>query len=499
MPCFKRERNLSVGPQRGKRNGKDVVIKPVRPRSMKYHGLLGMGFVSQHLVVDNNWSPDSLNEQFTLMNDLLTRRRIYSLHQKEANRRRLCSESKRLKAQCVDGRLKLQNISTGNNAHEIRNYLIKRTDMQRLYQRMPIDQILENINQRTFVMRKERDRLSNRLDQLKRKYNQLLIDRSDVENRIIYENEFVLEEEVMSRVLLKKIENSSVRLRAIRTINTTYKKMVQVLSQDEIFYEPILRSLDDDIEDQTNMIKHILYLGMPAINEFNELNREFKLLDERSRKNLREKLKILVSLQKPAAVVGPPKDKLKPVTAEDTQRYVRETRSMASLKNQSRSIEETIKNLKYVTLCSQAKEIFPRVKGQVQNNKSLRRKIENDLQAHHMLRSKMKCTTVLDEVLVNNLSEEEVNRLERIRELKIILNKDEDFEQSVMDHINNCADIYVMLRVSIWNLNAILQNVDHDPRNFTCRYPNSYLKLPLLKFELFDMRALPPGFYEEDS
>lgn len=73
MPCFKRERNLSVGPQRGKRDGKDVVIKPVRPRSMKFHGLLGMGFASQHLIVDNNWSPDSLNEQFTFMNELLSK------------------------------------------------------------------------------------------------------------------------------------------------------------------------------------------------------------------------------------------------------------------------------------------------------------------------------------------------------------------------------------------------------------------------------------------
>ncbi|XP_064550290.1 uncharacterized protein LOC135436578 [Drosophila montana] len=500
MPCFKRERSLSLGPRRAKRgNGKDVVIKPVRPRSVKFHGLLGMGFVSQHLFVDNNWTPDSLNEQFTLMRDLLTRRRIYNLHEKEANRRLLRKESKRLKTQCTDGRIKLQNISTGNNAHEIRNMLINRTDMQRLYQKMPIDQVLENINQRTFVMRKERDRLSNRLDQLKRKYNQLLIDRAEVENRIRYENEFVLEEELVSRVLLKKIENSSVRLRAIRTINTTYKKMVQVLSQDEIFYEPVLHSLDDDIEDQSNMIKYILFLGMPAINKFNVLNREYKLLDEKSRKNLQAKLKILASMQKPAAVVGPPKDKEKPVTSEDpNDRYVRETRSMASLRAQSSLIEDTIKNLKYITTCSQAREIFPRVKGELQNNKSLAREIANDLQAHHMLRSKMKYTTVLEQVLVNNLSEEEINRLERIRELKKILKEDEDFEQSLVDYINNCANIYVMLRVSIWNLIAILQNVDRNPRHFNFRYPNSYLKLPLLKFELLDMHVMPPGFYEED-
>lgn len=47
--------------------------------------------------------------------------------------------------------------------------------MQRLYQRMPIHQVVDNINQRTFVMRKERDRLECRLGQLKDRYKEILV------------------------------------------------------------------------------------------------------------------------------------------------------------------------------------------------------------------------------------------------------------------------------------------------------------------------------------
>lgn len=80
-----------------------------------------------------------------------------------------------LRLVCANGRIKLRNISWGNNAHNVRNILIKHRDMQRLYSRMPIHLVLDNVNQRTFTMRKERDRLEFHLKQLQHDYNELLV------------------------------------------------------------------------------------------------------------------------------------------------------------------------------------------------------------------------------------------------------------------------------------------------------------------------------------
>lgn len=258
--------------------------------------------------------------------------------------------------------------------------------MQRLYQRMPIHLVVDNINQRTFVMRKERDRLEFRLDQEKRVYKNLLVSRNYrlynflgminifksqvfravLENRIQYQNEYVLEEEVKSCDFLKKIENSNVRLKAIKIINNTYKKIIQVLNHDEIFYEPILRSLNDDMEDQSNFIKHILYLGKPAIVKFKDLNYECRQLEDKSRKNLLAKIQISVSLTQPPPVRVSEHAQMKKTNegvvadSANTVRYVRDTRSMVILKHVLKSIEKTIKEVKFVTLCSQAREIYPR-------------------------------------------------------------------------------------------------------------------------------------------
>ncbi|XP_034488067.1 uncharacterized protein LOC117792159 [Drosophila innubila] len=500
MPCFMREKSLSYRPRRDKSKDRDVLApKPVHPRALRFHGLFGMSYVRQHVMVDERWTPNSLTEQFGGMTDLLNRRVIYKRYETKANRQRYFRDCKRLKLQCRDGRVKLQNILTGDNTHKIRNFLIKHRDMQRLYQRMPIHQVVDNINQRTFVLRKERDRLEFRLDQRKHEYRELLLDRAVLENRIKYRNEFVLEEELKSRVFIKKIENSNVRLKAIKTINNTYKKIIQVLLHDAIFYEPILRSLNADMEDQSNFIKHILYLGIPAIAKFKELNYEFRQLEDKSRKNLQAKLQMLASLKKPPIVqTTHARHKEEISKTANPKRYVRETRSMEILKLVLKSIENTIKEVKFVTLCSQAREIYPRMKSQVDNNEKLHRLIENDMLAHEMLETKMKCANVLRGVLVNNLSEEEINRLERIKDLKKILSQEDETERSTLEHIKNRGDAYVMLRVNIWNLIEILRHVDRPPRSLRSHYPNSYLKLPLLKFEMLTMRAAAPEIYEEN-
>ncbi|XP_017104214.2 uveal autoantigen with coiled-coil domains and ankyrin repeats-like [Drosophila bipectinata] len=499
-PCTLRQRGLAYRPRRDKNREKDVLApKPVHPRSLRFHGFFGISYVNQHVMVDERWTPNSLTEQFKGMTDLLTRRLVFKNHESKANRQRYFRENKRLKLQCRDGRTKLQNILVNDNTHKIRNFLINHKDMQRLYQKMPIHLVVDNINQRTFVMRKERDRLEFRLGQLKKHYKEQLLQRAMLQNRIKYQNEFILDEELKSRIFLKKIENSNVRLKAIKTINNTYKKMIQVLVHDEIFYEPILRSLSSDMEDQANFIKHILYLGMPAIAKFKELNDEFRNMEEKSRKNLQAKLQMLASLKKPGGTsiitFNKPKEAA-PTT--NLKRYVRETQSMMILKLELKAVEKTIKEVKFVTLCSQAKEIYPRMKSQVDNNDKLHRMIVNDMLAHEMLETKMKCASVLKGVLVNNLSEEEINRLERIKDLKKTLEKDTEFEKDTLQHLKNRADAYVMLRVSIWNLLEILRHVDRQPKLLRAQYPNSYLKLPLLKFEMLNMRAAAPEIFEEN-
>lgn len=179
-----------------------------------------------------------------------------------------------------------------------------------------------------------------------------------------YANEFIIQNEMQSRILRKKIANSNVRAKAIRTINATYKKIIQILKADEVFYEPILRSLFNDMADQSTFTNYILYLGRPAIVKFKQLSIRYRKLQDIYRKNLQSKIEMF-NYVSPVAKRAEKPTLLK--TSQDElplwskpPLYVQRTASMEALKLVANSLEDEIKELKLATFCSQAKEIYPR-------------------------------------------------------------------------------------------------------------------------------------------
>lgn len=92
-----------------------------------------------------------------------------------------------------------------------------------------------------------------------------------------------------------------------------------------------------------------------------------------------------------------------------------------------------------------------------------------------------------------------IRRLLRIKLLDEQIKAEDLIEEETLAHIKNRADIFVILRYTLWNLSDILRYVDKPSKTYRIKYPNTYLKLPLLKFEMLTMRACAPQFFEEDS
>lgn len=66
-------------------------------------------------------------------------------------------------------------------------------------------------------------------------------------------------------------------------------------------------------------------------------------------------------------------------------------------------------------------------------------------------------------------------------------------------HLSSLIYIWEFFRFNVWNLYEILRHVDRNPKTFRTTYPNSYLKLPLLKFEMLEAFAVPPEVFEVDG
>uniref|UniRef100_A0A1I8NS64 Uncharacterized protein n=1 Tax=Stomoxys calcitrans TaxID=35570 RepID=A0A1I8NS64_STOCA len=473
--------------------------RPVHPRAMRNHGLLSANFVYQHMVIDERWTTASLINEFQGMTKLLNTRLIFKNLEHRAHRKVLLKSVRHLRLQCRNGRTKLKNIHSGDNVKEMRNVLINHKDLQRLYQNMPIPMVVDDIDQRSFILRKEKDRLMHRFERLTTEYELKLLQRAQIELRIKYQNEFVLDEELQMRELRKNIQNSNTRLSAIKAVNTAYAKILEILNHDAVYYEPILHSLCGDIEDQGSFIKHILYLGTPAIAKFEQLSLEYRKMQDLFRKQTQIKLQNISSYKKSS----PHPDQSKVAKAQQfvinmSKHYARETKSMLVLKNELESIETVINQIKIVTLCSHARDIFPRFRSQTQDNLQLMK--ENEISHLHndFLTFKEQVASQQQSILMNNYYEEEERRILRITELKENIKAEDERKEHIILHMKNRAAVFVILRFNLWNISDILRHVGRPHRIYTIEYPTPYLKLPLLKYEMLTMYSVPPELFEQD-
>lgn len=82
-------------------------------------------------------------------------------------------------------------------------------------------------------------------------------------------------------------------------------------------------------------------------------------MEDKVRRGTHQKIKTVAAFNKIT-----PKIQVKSKTADlvvnASKRYARETQSMLKLKTHLEKVESTIKKIKMATLCSTAKQIFPR-------------------------------------------------------------------------------------------------------------------------------------------
>lgn len=140
---------------------------------------------------------------------------------------------------------------------------------------------------------------------------------SEVQDRIKYFDVTEFKEEIAGRSVRVNIKKSETRTRAIRTINQAYRKIIDTmlkvivirtlfqtilklngLSQDSIFYGPVLNALGDDIKEQERFINKTIMLGIPALENVKHLSNEFENLNNKIQSELHIRIATLLEHRK---------------------------------------------------------------------------------------------------------------------------------------------------------------------------------------------------------
>uniref|UniRef100_A0A1A9WFM1 Uncharacterized protein n=1 Tax=Glossina brevipalpis TaxID=37001 RepID=A0A1A9WFM1_9MUSC len=150
-------------------------------RPIVSHAFLGLRYVKQHMMSDNNWGFQQLADQMENFKRMMKTYQTVSSLEKKADSYMYNKVLKKLRNKVRDGRLLLYTHK--NQKQKVTNYFHDKTRIC-LYKDMSLFEISEKLDQQTFVLRKEHDRLQFRCEELKKKLEALVRRRNEMQKTL---------------------------------------------------------------------------------------------------------------------------------------------------------------------------------------------------------------------------------------------------------------------------------------------------------------------------
>lgn len=105
-------------------------------------------------------------------------------------------------------------------------------------------------------------------------------------------------EEKDTKRLFVELKNSETRSRAVQKINTAYKKIIDQLLRNSLYYKPLMEALNSDWEEQTMLVRQTYEIGFPAIQNVKKLERKLKKLQKTSKQEENVRLAMIAENRK---------------------------------------------------------------------------------------------------------------------------------------------------------------------------------------------------------
>uniref|UniRef100_A0A1A9V0F0 Uncharacterized protein n=1 Tax=Glossina austeni TaxID=7395 RepID=A0A1A9V0F0_GLOAU len=463
-------------------------------RPIDSHGFLGLNYVKQHMMSDSNWCFEHLMDQMEHFNRMMKTYQNVSNLEKKADSAMYKEVLRKLRNNVHDGR----RVLCARKNQKQKDYFEDKTSA-RLYKDMSIVKISERIDQQSFVLRKEYDRLRCRCGELKQKLQASVHERHSIEARMFFLNNFGLEEDEKAKLCRNKIHASHVRLNAAQTINSTYKKIIKILRNDANYYEPIIRSLIDDIKDQERYINFIIDVGNPALVEFRKLSNFYtRKRDAMQRSLARFYNDIVDHLHIGFKKTGRPSANKITKASQLNNRYNRSSRDMRTLQKELSKVQTVIKDLETVTF-SQSTQVYRAIRTQSGDSAKLQRWLQFGALANEMMETKARRSEILRNLLRHNYTGWPEIRYQYIEEkLRSAIKREDDYEAEMIQQMKDVSPHIVLIRFTLYRLNDMLRFVNYRSQIPAMRYPTEDLKLPLLQFENTPGCAYLPLPFEEN-
>lgn len=149
-------------------------IPNTRPRNGETHGLFGARSLKHHKMRDEQWAAEDLVEQYDRVCFIFEKDNDVKKQQKERFESHLTEKYSKLKKDYKDKIEILKTLNEGD-IQRTKNILLNSPDYLRMYYNKQPQEVLEDLDCKTFLMRKSLDRYVNDRTRLINEYEKRLV------------------------------------------------------------------------------------------------------------------------------------------------------------------------------------------------------------------------------------------------------------------------------------------------------------------------------------
>ncbi|CRK98960.1 CLUMA_CG012160, isoform A [Clunio marinus] len=463
----------------------------IQPRTGETHGLFGVKYLKNHNMRDPLWTADDLITQYEKLSGIYRKANKVAGLRREQDNIQINQQKESLK-RLVKEKGEISRILYKGDMQRMKNIFRDQPRYQRMYCHLLAHEVLEKIQEQTFHKQTTLDALIGERNKLLREYEQKLKEAADKQEINRYYDIKEFQQERDTKRLYAELKNSETRCRAIQNLNSSYKKIIDKMLHDSLYYQPVIDALNADWNEQTMLVKQTHKIGYPAIQDVEKMEKKLKSMNRVAKQEFNNRLK---TIEENRRILKEHPKIVKQLVRSDSDfsfsgtRYDRDTRSMTSLKVKMDKIEPTIDMLKSATLCEKVEEIYPRFVKQSEGNNQKKLLLKRQESIRDSIKEKSEVFKYFLERILDDrpeiFNEEKMNEIKKLNDCVKGENRKLD---ALRKDMAEKSKIIVQIRLALQHILDVLRHVGKEDAFKSLEFTTSDLNLPLLDFN----SDLPP-------
>lgn len=361
--------------------------------------------VALHGMQDSRWKTQDKVTQYRGIINLYVRDKAV-LGSDTTSTARKCTKAISETKKEIEALKRELNQAQFGDLQKIRNCLAEERRLQLAYQHLHPTVIISKIAQNNFNLRKILDKLKYKLGLRENQLIQMKLSISELEDRLEYEDVGKLPVEKRVGIVTGKVQDAILKMEAAITVQHTYRDLIHIMKKDSIYYEAILKSIENDLYKQHRCMKNTIILGQLAMENLDDRRCEFQSMEHRVKVGFQGHLTSIEELSdKFQKMVVNVKNLIRRDSDTNLRHVKNVTEEDSSLRNEIIHLEEIFRKLRAATKSEDYTHIMPCLQAQVDLKQKLQDMVVGMTEKRDRLLNKTNHAQLMYSHLISSVSD----------------------------------------------------------------------------------------------